>query len=251
MNGPLDALVEAIRGARAMVGFTGAGFSTDAGIPDFRSPGSPWAREKPIPFPLFLESPLARREAWRRKFAIDDAAKGVAPAFGHRLFAQWVREGRMQAVVTQNIDGLHQAAGTAAEKVIELHGNGTYAACLECGERHELGPIRMALEGEGRVPGCVACGGLVKSATIAFGQKLRPEVVAAAETACRSADLVLIAGSSLVVHPAAALPVLAKAAGGRIALLNREPTPLDEVADFVVRGELGEILPAIAGRLGG
>ena len=161
--------------ARTVAGFTGAGISTESGVPDFRSPGSPWMRNKPIPFEAFLRSAEARREAWRRKFAMDDLYRGARPSRGHRALAALVDAGKMPAVITQNIDGLHQEAGVAADQVIELHGNGTYATCLRCGRRHELDWVRSRFEATGEPPNCAACGGIVKSATISFGQAMPDE----------------------------------------------------------------------------
>jgi NAD-dependent deacetylase len=158
--------------ARRMVAFTGAGLSTESGVPDFRSPGSPWMVNKPIPFDAYIASAEVRREAWRRKFTMDDHYRGAQPSTGHRALARLVREGRMQAIITQNIDGLHQAAGLDDEAVIEIHGNGTYATCLDCSTRHEIAEIRTHFEDRGHAPACRACGGIVKSATISFGQRM-------------------------------------------------------------------------------
>jgi NAD-dependent deacetylase len=212
--GDLRALVE---GARVVAGFTGAGISTESGIPDFRSPGSPWAQNMPLPFDRFMASAAARREAWRRKFAMDDLYRGARPSRGHRALAALVRQGKMPAVITQNIDGLHQEAGVPADKVIELHGNGTYASCLACGERHELAAIRPPFEESGEPPACRTCGGIVKSATISFGQAMPEAAMRRAQELALACDLFIALGSSLVVFPAAGLPVLAKRAGATLA----------------------------------
>ena len=227
--------------ARRVTGFTGAGVSTECGIPDFRSPGSPWLRNRPIDFDLFLSDPLMREEAWRRKFAMDDIYAGAGPGRGHRAFAKLIADGKMGAVITQNIDGLHQAAGAPAHKVIELHGNGTYAKCLSCGRRYELAEVRREFERTGAAPGCV-CGGAIKSATISFGQAMPENEVRRAHDETDSCDLFLAVGSSLVVHPAAGFPALAKRRGATLAIINREETPLDDIADFVLRGDIGTIL---------
>ena len=145
----LKALVER---SAVVAGFTGAGISTESGVPDFRSPGSPWLKNQPIPFDAYVRSREARREAWRRKFAMDDLYRGARPSRGHLALASLVASGRMPAVITQNIDGLQQEAGTPADKVIELHGNGTYATCLDCGERHELDWVRSRFEATGERP---------------------------------------------------------------------------------------------------
>ena len=233
-------LHDAVLASRRLVIFTGAGLSTESGVPDFRTPGSPWTANKPIPFEAFLASAEARREAWRRKFTMDDSFAGAKPSPVHRLLAEFVREGRAIGLITQNIDGLHQEAGTPAEKLVELHGNGTYATCLDCGMRHELQVIRPVFEATGRAPRCEDCDGPVKSATISFGQRMPEAAMRQADRWSREADLFLVIGSSLVVHPAAQLPLVAKANGAALVIVNREQTPLDSVADLVVRGEIGE-----------
>jgi NAD-dependent deacetylase len=227
-----------IQSSRQAVIFTGAGLSTESGVPDFRSPGSPWMVNKPIPFEAFLASAAARREAWRRKFAMDDSYAGAQPSPVHRLLGDWARAERILGIITQNIDGLHQAGGAPAERLIELHGNGTYATCLDCGKRHELGDIRPAFEASGHAPRCRKCDGPVKSATISFGQRMPETAMREADCWARACDLFVVLGSSLVVHPAAQLPMVAKAAGARLVIVNREPTPLDPVADFIWRGEI-------------
>ena len=232
--------------ARVIVPFTGAGISTESGVPDFRSPGSPWMQNKPIPFDVFVHSREARVEAWRRKFAMDDHFPDARPNRGHRALATLVAEGRSPGVITQNIDGLHQASGIAEEAVIELHGNGTYATCLSCGWRHELKAIRRAFEASGEPPDCLICGGVVKAATISFGQQMPQGQMLRAHEMTLSADLYLVAGSSLVVFPAASFPVVAKRNGARLVILNREPTDLDPVADLVVRAEIGAALARLA-----
>jgi NAD-dependent deacetylase len=225
-----------------IVAFTGAGISTECGVPDFRSPGSPWLKNKPIPFDAFVSSVEARREAWRRKFAMDDEFAGAKPGRGHQALVHLARVGRLPAVITQNIDGLHQQSGLDAERIIELHGNGTYASCLDCGCRHELAPIRSAFESAGRLPACEVCGGIVKSATISFGQAMPQQQMRRAAEFAASCDLFLAIGSSLVVYPAATLPLLAKRAGARLVIVNREPTDFDDIADLVVRGDIGDAL---------
>lgn len=234
-------LARLIGEARSAVAFTGAGISTGSGIPDFRSPGGLWSKNRPIAFGAFVGSPAMRREAWRRKFTMDDATRGAAPNAAHRAVARLVADGVVACVVTQNIDGLHEASGVPAEKLIELHGNGTYAACLDCRARHELADIRPAFEASGEPPSCRICGGLVKSATISFGQAMPVEAMARAEAAAQAADLFLVLGSSLVVYPAAALPVMAKRAGAALVIANREPTGLDPHADLVLRDDLVEL----------
>ncbi len=238
----IDELAALVAAAETVAGFTGAGISTESGVPDFRSPDSPWMRNKPIPFDDFLASEAARREAWRRKFAMDDLYRGARPSRGHLALASLVARGKMPAVITQNIDGLHHESGIPAERVIELHGNGTYASCLSCDQRHELAAIRERFETEPNAPTCDACGGPVKSATVSFGQAMPEEAMRRAQDLARACDLFLVVGSSLVVYPAAALPVLAKQGGAALAIVNREPTPLDRIADLVIRADIGVVL---------
>lgn len=237
-----DELKALIAEARMVVGFTGAGISTESGVPDFRSPNSPWMRNKPIPFDIFLQSEDARREAWRRKFAMDDLYRHAQPSRGHLALASLIAQGKMPAVITQNIDGLHHESGIPAERVIELHGNGTYATCLSCGRRHELEAIRARFEAQGAAPACDACGGVVKAATISFGQAMPEDALRSAQDLALACDLFLVVGSSLVVHPAAALPALAKQSGATLVIINREPTALDDLADLVIRAEIGPVL---------
>jgi NAD-dependent deacetylase len=233
--------------ADSIVSFTGAGISTESGVPDFRTPGSPWMVNKPIPYDAFVQSREVRIEAWRRKFTMDDHYRGAEPNSGHRALARLVSEGRSPAIVTQNIDGLHQASGVPADKVIELHGNGTYATCLTCGWRHELAAIRPAFEATGEPPACMICAGPVKSATISFGQAMPQEAMKRAQGLALDCDLFLVVGSSLVVYPAATLPVIAKRQGAKLVILNREPTELDPIADLVIRAESGAVLGALPG----
>lgn len=228
--------------SRRGLAFTGAGISTECGIPDFRSPGSPWLTNKPIPFDVFVASAAARAEAWRRKFAIDDAAHGVAPGRGHKALASLVRAGHFIGVVTQNIDGLHHASGLNGAEVVELHGNGTYAKCLDCGQRHELAFVREHFEATGQAPLCQACGGIVKSATISFGQAMPEAEMRRAQQMTQACDLFVAIGSSLVVWPAASLPMMAQDNGALLVIINRDPTPFDDQADLVVRTDIGAVL---------
>ena len=204
-----QALALHVRRAKAFVVLTGAGMSTECGIPDFRSPGSPWLDNPPMPFDRFLASKDARREAWRRKFRLDDHHKGAAPGVGHRL-ARLVNEGFVEMVITQNIDNMHQAAGIPADKVIELHGNGTYARCLDCGRRHELAFCRRMLEEENRAPCCEACGGIVKAATISLAGRCRKRRCERCLAPAGTPISLLAIGSSLLVYPAAGLPLVAR-----------------------------------------
>lgn len=230
-----------------MVVFTGAGISTESGIPDFRSPGGLWSQQKPIDFQDFISSETMRREAWRRKIVIDRDMHNANPNRGHRAVAELVRRGICCCVITQNIDGLHQRSGIPEEKLVELHGNGTYAACLDCGQRHSLEPIVAAFERDESLPLCTACGGIVKSATISFGQPMPQTAMQKAERESLACDLFLAVGSSLVVYPAAGFPALAKAHGAALVIVNRESTEQDPLADLVVNAEIGPTLGAAVG----
>ena len=232
--------------ARRVVFFTGAGISTESGIPDFRSPGGIWTRFRPIDFGEFMASDEARREAWRRKFETDKTLRAAEPNAGHAAIARLVRQGKASCVVTQNIDGLHQASGVPDERVVELHGNTTYARCLACGERHELDPIRERFERDGEAPIC-RCGGYVKTATISFGQAMPEAAMARAEEETNACDLFVAVGSSLVVYPAAGFPALAKRRGAGLVILNREPTDLDGLADLVLNREIGPTMQQVTG----
>ena len=243
-----DRLRDLIEASRRIVVFTGAGISTESGIPDFRSPGGVWTRFKPIYFDDFVRSKEMRRETWRRKLETDKTMVAAEPNRGHRAVAALYRRGKVSHVVTQNIDGLHQRSGIAPEHVIELHGNATYAKCVECGQRHELAPILDAFRTDETLPICTACGSeLVKTATISFGQAMPEDEMRRAEEATLACDLFLAMGSSLVVYPAAGFPVLAKRNGAKLAIVNRESTELDDYADLVVNAELGPTLAAASG----
>ena len=237
------ALLEA---ARRVVFFTGAGISTESGIPDFRSPGGIWTRFRPIDFGEFMASDEARREAWRRKFETDKTLRAAKPNAGHAAIARLVRQGKASCVITQNVDGLHQASGVPDERVVELHGNTTYARCLACGERYALDPIRERFERDGQAPVC-HCGGYVKTATISFGQAMPEAAMARAEEETNGCDLFVCAGSSLVVYPAAGFPALAKQRGAGLVILNREPTDLDGIADLVLNREIGPTMQQVTG----
>jgi NAD-dependent deacetylase len=240
-------LARLIERARQAVVFTGAGISTESGIPDFRSPGGIWTRMAPIEFSDFLASEEARRETWRRRFEADDMWRSALPNRGHRAVAELVRRGTAASVITQNIDGLHQASGIPAEQVIELHGNSTYAHCLDCARRYEIAAVRIAFERDGTAPVCDVCGGWVKTATISFGQAMPVEAMRRAEIETLAADLFIVAGSSLVVYPAAGFPELAKRNGAALVIVNREPTGLDRIADLVVNRAIGETLGEAVG----
>jgi NAD-dependent deacetylase len=236
-------LRDMIAAAESVVIFTGAGISTESGIPDFRSPGGLWTKYQPIDFGDFMASEEMRRESWRRKFAMDPALTAEVPNRGHRAVAHLVDTDKVSAVITQNIDGLHQASGIPDMQVIELHGNATYAKCLTCGLRHELAPIKAAFLADETMPVCTGCGSeYMKTATISFGQSMPDEQMARAQRETMVCDLFIAIGSSLVVYPAAGFPVMAKQNGAGMVILNREPTDLDRHADLVINGEIGPTL---------
>ena len=236
------ALAERLRAARCAVVFTGAGISTESGIPDFRSPGGLWTRFKPIEFRDFLASEEMRVEAWRRKFAMDETLAKARPNQGHKAIARLVEIGKVSHVITQNIDNLHQDSGVPVGQVIELHGNGTYAKCLSCQKRHEIDAVRALFEKSESAPACQECGGIVKSATISFGQAMPELEMQLASEAVSQCDLFLAIGSSLQVYPAAGFPLMAKRRGAVLVILNREPTDMDDIADLVINNEIGTVL---------
>ena len=244
----IDELQELVAQARVIAPFTGAGISTECGIPDFRSPGGLWTKNRPIPFDEFRASQAMRDEAWRRRFAMDGHFANARPGRGHLALASLHRIGKAPAVITQNIDNLHQSSGIPAEQVIELHGNNSYALCLDCGRRYELDWVRDRFTAAAeRAPDCTDCGGHIKTATIAFGQAMPEREMQRAERLTLACDLFLAIGSSLVVWPAAGFPVLAKRNGARLVIINREATDLDDVADLVIREDIGTVLaPLIA-----
>lgn len=234
--------------SRRAVAFTGAGISTESGIPDFRSPGGIWSRYRQVTFQEFLRSAEARRQYWLRRKEAYPAVRDAKPNAGHRVLASLESAGKLRAVITQNIDGLHQQAGS--RRVLELHGNTHSIACLECGARYEPGPIQRRLEAGEENLLCGQCGGLLKPATISFGQPLPQEVLTEALQLCLESDLVLAIGSSLAVEPAASLPLRARRNGARLVIINRSETPLDSIADVVTRDSVGACLTALLTHLG-
>ncbi len=247
MTTPLDELTHLIATARRIVVFTGAGISTESGIPDFRSPNGIWSRQRIIYFDEFVRSREARIEAWTRLLDGRKTLMAATPNAGHRAIARLAEQGKVTEVITQNIDGLHQASGVPHDRVIEIHGNATYAKCLACGQRHEFDDIEPAFRETGEPPNCRICKGVVKSATISFGQAMPEEEMARAGAAARACDLFLAVGSSLVVYPAANLPITARRSGAKLVILNRDPTELDGHADLVLNAEIGPTMGRIVG----
>jgi len=241
---PREYLTSLLAESRRSVVFTGAGISTESGIPDFRSPGGIWSRMKPIYFDEFVGSEEKRREAWTRTFSGAMRWVGAKPNMGHYAVARLVARGRATAVITQNVDNLHQESGVPAAQVIELHGNASYATCLECGLRHELEVLKQSFLGRGEIPSCRDCGGLVKTATISFGQAMPQDKMERATQETLRCDLFIVLGSSLVVYPAAGFPLMAKENGAKLVIINREPTELDDFADLVIHDGIGPIMSA-------
>ena len=246
MDPELTNLARLIDGADRIGLFTGAGISTESGIPDFRSPGGVWTKQRPIDFSDFMRSDDARRETWRRRFAMKPILRRAAPNRGHRAVAELIRTAKAAAVITQNIDGLHQDSGIPDDQVIELHGNTTYAHCLDCGRRFQIEALQIDFENDGIVPHC-ACGGWIKTATISFGQSMPINEMRRAERETMSADLFIAIGTSLVVYPAAGFPELAKRNGSALVIINLQQTGLDEVADLVINRSIGDTLGAVVG----
>jgi len=240
-------LRDLIDAAKVVVPFTGAGISTECGIPDFRSPGGIWTKHRPIPFDEFLASQEMRNESWRRRFAMEEHFGQARPGRGHLALASLYRVGKSPGVVTQNIDNLHQSSGIAPDHVVELHGNSTYAVCLGCAKRYELSWVKATFSASGQAPDCIDCGGHIKSATVSFGQAMPEAAMQRAEEMTKSCDLFLAIGSSLVVWPAAGFPLMAKRNGALLVILNRDATEFDDMADLVIRDDIGTVLsPFIA-----
>jgi NAD-dependent deacetylase len=229
--------------AGSAVVLTGAGISTESGILDFRSPGGVWSKYRTVYFDEFLASADARHEYWRQKSEMHGDFASAQPNVGHQVLARWEAAGCIGGVITQNIDGLHQLAGS--QRVLELHGTARQAACLDCAARYDINPLVEAFLTTNRVPDCPACRGRLKHATISFGQPLPADVLMEAARWSREADVMLAIGSSLVVTPAANLPHTAKEHGARLVIINRDPTPLDDMADAILRQPIGQVLAEI------
>lgn len=233
--------------AKSTVVFTGAGVSTESGIPDFRSPGGLWQRYDPEDFTYqrFLSSHEARERYWQMSSEAFCTIKDALPNAAHRAIAELERMGLVSWIITQNIDGLHQLAGSSPDRVIEIHGTARSVSCLDCKKRWTREEIHETVLGGVKVPRCDACGGLLKPDTISFGQPMPERQTAEAFRRSQEAGLFIVLGSSLLVQPAASMPVVAKEAGSRLVIVNRDPTPLDPIADMVLRGSCGEIMERV------
>lgn len=242
------AVRQLIHRSQSMVAFTGAGISTESGIPDFRSPGGVWATNQPVFFDDFLNNPRARHEYWRQKAAAHPDFAAAVPNVAHKTLAAWESAGVLRGVITQNIDGLHQAAGSRS--VLELHGTARNVSCLDCTWQDTADRWVALFLQDNRVPDCPSCGGLLKHATVSFGQVLPEDILAKALDWTHESDVFLALGSSLVVHPAATLPRLAREHGAALVIINRDPTPLDDVADIVIQASLGRFFHAYSSNSG-
>jgi NAD-dependent deacetylase len=251
MQPELERAIATARGlideARRIAVLTGAGISTDSGIPDFRGPQGVWTKnpeaEKQATIQHYVADPEVRRRAWRAR--LESPAWTAKPNAGHRALVDLERRGKLATLITQNVDGLHQAAGSSPARVVEVHGTWRDVLCLSCGERAPMERALARVRAGEDDPPCRSCGGILKSATISFGQALVPEVIARADRAARECDLLFAIGTKLSVWPVAGVVPVAKEAGARVMILNSQPTEMDGLADVVLRGPIGEILPAL------
>ncbi len=248
MTDDLDTLRHMLDEARRVVVFTGAGISTESGIPDFRSPGTGlWNHTRPIQFEDFVASDVIRQQSWKSRFTGARTWEDAKPNRGHEAIAKLARDGKATAVITQNVDNLHYVSGIGADRIIELHGNRTYATCLDCRTRYEMADLEQQFMRTGRIAPCASCGGVIKTATISFGQSMPQDAMHRAQQQTLQCDLFIVVGSSLVVYPAAGFPELAKDRGAGLVIINREPTLLDPIADLVLHREIGPTLAYVVG----
>jgi NAD-dependent deacetylase len=236
----LEQFAAKIRGSDEIVVFTGAGISTESGIPDFRSPGGIWTRYKPISFQEYIASEKARVETWKRRLESYETTKNAKPNIGHYFVNSLNVKEKLIGLITQNVDGLHNDSGLPDDKIVELHGSSRKVICLRCSKEFDPDAIMRTLAGEFSSPKCDSCGGILKSATVSFGQAMPPDAMRRAQEWTEKAEIFVVMGSSLQVHPAAAFPAIAKRNGALLAIINREPGPLDGLADYVHHGGIGE-----------
>ena len=234
-------LSQYIKEAKNVVIFTGAGISTESGIPDFRGPQGIWKTNTPIYFQDFISSEEVRLESWKRKFSGQDIIKKAKPNIGHLAVAEIINKHESAYLITQNVDNLHQDAGVPEDKITEIHGNASYAGCLDCSKRYELKPIKEAFLKDGIIPYCDSCSGIIKTATISFGQSMPEEGMQIAQRKTLTCDLFITIGTSLAVYPAAGFPKLAKELGAKLIIINNQPTDLDPIADLVIHEQIGKV----------
>lgn len=246
----LEELAVRVKNSNAIVFFTGAGISTESGVPDFRSPGGVWTKYQPVLYQDFLASESARFQHWQLKKATYELFKAVKPNLAHYAICEFEKRGQLLGLITQNIDGLHKIAGTSDEKLVELHGTDRLVTCLECGKRYEPADVYEDLSEKFTAPTCGDCGGLLKSANVSFGQSMPLAAMQRAQRLSEEGDIFVVLGSSLQVHPAASFPVIAKRRGALLAIVNRDPTPLDDIADFVDHGAIGEFFSRLQPLIG-
>jgi NAD-dependent deacetylase len=246
----IEAAADAVRAAERIVVLTGAGISTDSGIPDFRGPKGVWTRnpaaEKASNIQNYLADPELRKAAWLSR--LDTPVWTAEPNLGHECVYELERQGRLHAVITQNVDGLHQVAGHDPEHVIEVHGTVRFTRCWECGDRRPMRETLDRVRGGEADPPCLVCGGIVKSDTISFGQALIPEVIDRAFQAAEECDVIVAIGSTLSVYPVAGCVPAAKRAGASVIIVNAQATEMDALADHLMQGQIAEVLPVLVGR---
>ncbi len=246
----LQDAIELMQHARSITALTGAGVSTESGVPDFRSPGSPWLEQPPISYKEFITSSEARRKYWQTRRALSGKVAGAEPNAAHHALAALEHSGKLHGLITQNFDGLHHDAGNSPERIVELHGTSREAACTLCGTRSSIQELQRRID-EGEVdPACHLCGGFLKAATILFGQRVPEQALTRAKEMAIACDLFLVVGSSLKVTPAASLPRLAVAHDIPLIIINLQPTPLDDYADVVMHDYAGAVLPVLVEGIG-
>ena len=238
-------LKDLIEKSKKIVFFTGAGISTDSGIPDFRGPKGIWKTSTPIYFQDFISSKEKRIESWQRKFGNELSLDSAAPNAGHKKIAE-IMEIKDSFLITQNVDNLHQDSGIHESKISELHGNATYARCLDCNKRYELESLKIEFLKTNEPPICSICGGIIKTATVSFGQAMPEEEMQISQKKAIESDLFICIGTSLAVFPAADLPLLAKETGATLVILNNEPTQMDQYADLVINRDISEVFSEIS-----
>jgi NAD-dependent deacetylase len=243
---PIDEIIRLVRESQRMVVFTGAGISTESGIPDYRGPNGVWARQQIPHIDTIRTDDASRMVYWRERRIRYPEMMAKQPNAGHRALVRFERAGKLLAIVTQNIDGLHQRAGNTPERVIELHGSTHRVRCLSCGRVWTGESVQQRLDAGNVDPRCPVCGGVLRVATILFGESLPERELRTAFAVAQACDLMLVVGSSLVVNPAARIPVIAKQGGASLIIINRTPTPIDDLADVAIQAESGPSLEVIA-----